>query len=238
MMNAYADMPMMAVWYSRLSYDSMMKDIRSTPKLERLVTKEIKRAQNSTAEHVYNKIVTHQDGALRIVDEPPLLFHVDADLKEHGQAFLQRYSDTLREDYRMLFNRFRLVDAALKVVGVGSVGTRCYIVLLLDEHDAPLFLQIKEAGVSVLERHHGPSPWKQNGERVAARSISCHAVGAHRSHGLSGRGPNRERCRWRPASISGRRQHEIGTQKAPRCDRLRQRIVRRRKRLILLPAQR
>src|SRR5262249_18756783 len=60
------------------------------------------------------------------------------------------------------------VDATLKVVGVGSAGTRCYIVLLLDEHDAPLFLQIKEAGVSVLERHHGPSPWKQNGERVVA----------------------------------------------------------------------
>ena len=132
MMNAYADMPMMAVWYSRLSYDSIMKQLKRTPKLERLVTKEIKRAQNSTAEHVYNKIVTQQDGAARIVDEPPLLFHVDADLKEHGQAFLQRYSDTLREDYRVLFDRFRLVDAALKVVGVGSVGTRCYIVLLLD----------------------------------------------------------------------------------------------------------
>jgi uncharacterized protein (DUF2252 family) len=117
---------------------------------------------------VYNKIATHQNGAVRIVDEPPLLFHVDADLKEHGQAFLRRYSATLREDYRVLFDRFRLADAALKVVGVGSVGTRCYIVLLLDEHDAPLFLQIKEACASVLEQHHGPSPWKQNGERVVA----------------------------------------------------------------------
>jgi len=168
MMNTYADMPMMAVWYSRLSYDSIRKQLKRNPKLEQLVAEDIKRAQNSTAEHVYNKIATHQNGAVRIVDEPPLLFHVDADLKEHGQAFLRRYSATLREDYRVLFDRFRLADAALKVVGVGSVGTRCYIALLLDEHDAPLFLQIKEACASVLEQHHGPSPWKQNGERVVA----------------------------------------------------------------------
>ena len=54
------------------------------------------------------------------------------------------------------------------MIGVGSVGTRCYIVLLLDEHDDPLFLQIKEVRASVLEQHHGPSPWQQNGERVVA----------------------------------------------------------------------
>jgi uncharacterized protein (DUF2252 family) len=168
LMNTYADMSMMAVWYSRLSYDSILKQVKRNPKLERLVVEDIKRARSSTSEHVYNKIVTHTDGAIRIVDEPPLLFHVDADLKEHGKAFLHRYSVTLREDYRALFDRFRLTDAALKVVGVGSVGTRCYIVLLLDEHDAPLFLQIKEARASVLEQHHGPSPWSQNGERVVA----------------------------------------------------------------------
>jgi uncharacterized protein (DUF2252 family) len=168
MMNTYADMPMMAVWYSSLSYDSIRTQSKRNPKLERLVAEDIKRAQNSTADHVYTKIVTHQDGAVRIVDEPPLLFHVDAELKEHGQAFLHRYRATLREDYRVLFDRFRLADAALKVIGVGSVGMRCYIVLLFDEHDAPLFLQIKEAGASVLEQHHGPSPWKQNGERVVA----------------------------------------------------------------------
>jgi uncharacterized protein (DUF2252 family) len=156
------------VWYSRLSYDSIRKQLKRNPKLEQLVAEDIKRAQNSTAEHVYNRIVTHQNGTIQIVDEPPLLFHVNADLKEHGEAFLRRYSATLREDYRVLFDRFRLADAALKVVGVGSVGTRCYIVLLFDEHDNPLFLQIKEACASVLEPHHGPSPWKQNGERVVA----------------------------------------------------------------------
>jgi uncharacterized protein (DUF2252 family) len=168
MMNTYADMPMMAVWYSRLSYDSIRKQVKRNPKLERLVIEDMKRARNSTAEHVYHKIVTHQDSGVRIVDEPPLLFHVDSDLKEHGQVFLDRYAATLREDFRVLFDRFRVVDAALKVVGVGSVGTRCYIVLLLDEHNEPLFLQIKEARASVLEQHHGPSPWKQNGERVVA----------------------------------------------------------------------
>src|SRR5262249_31656401 len=109
-MNTYAEMPMMAVWYSRLSYDSIRRQVKRNPKLERLVVEDIKRARNSTAEHVYNKIVAHQNGSVRIVDEPPLLFHVDSDLKEHGQAFLHRYAATLREDYRVLFDRFRLAD--------------------------------------------------------------------------------------------------------------------------------
>jgi len=97
MMDTYADMPMMAVWYSRLSYTSIIKQFKRNPKLERLVEQDIKRAQSRTAEHVCHKIVTHQEGAVRIVDQPPLLFHVDADLKEHGRAFLHRYRATLRE---------------------------------------------------------------------------------------------------------------------------------------------
>jgi Uncharacterized protein conserved in bacteria (DUF2252) len=78
------------------------------------------------------------------------------------------YQASLREDVAMLLSRFRPVDVAHKVVGVGSVGTRCFIVLLLDDQDAPLFLQVKEAQQSVLERYWRPSPTEHPGQRVVA----------------------------------------------------------------------
>jgi uncharacterized protein (DUF2252 family) len=107
------------------------------------------------------------DGNPRIVDQPPLLFHPpNSNAHEMAAEFLAKYSDTLRDDYRALFDRFRYADVAVKVVGVGSVGTRCLIALMLGEHDDPLFLQIKEARKSVLEPYTGGLPWKHQGERV------------------------------------------------------------------------
>jgi uncharacterized protein (DUF2252 family) len=79
---------------------------------------------------------------------------------------LKEYRETLAEERRILFDRYKWVDAAHKVVGVGSVGTRCYVVLLLAAPDDPLFLQVKEAGPSVLERYTGHSPVPHNGQRV------------------------------------------------------------------------
>jgi uncharacterized protein (DUF2252 family) len=76
----------------------------------------------------------------------------------------------LRDDYRQPFERFRYVDAAIKVVGVGSVGTKCFIALMLGEQDDPFFLQIKEARRSVLQAFVGNSPWKREGETRCYRS--------------------------------------------------------------------
>lgn len=168
MMCAFADRPTMEVWYNRIDYASLEQRVRDEPALARMLAGDIKRAQDSTAEHVYGEIVRDENGVARIVDQPPLLFHSRSDLRDAGRQFLEHYARTLRDDYQALLSRFRFVDAAMKVVGVGSVGTRCFIVLMLDEHDHPLFLQVKEARASVLERHHGPSPWKNNGERVVA----------------------------------------------------------------------
>jgi uncharacterized protein (DUF2252 family) len=81
-------------------------------------------------------------------------------------AFFKRYRETLAEERRILFDRFKVVDVAIKVVGVGSVGTRCYVALLLAAPDDPLFLQIKEARPSVLERYTGHSRVAHNGQRV------------------------------------------------------------------------
>jgi uncharacterized protein (DUF2252 family) len=80
--------------------------------------------------------------------------------------FFKAYVKTLRQSQQHLFARLRMVDAAFKVVGVGSVGTRCYVALMLGEQNEPVFLQVKEARKSVLSGHAGRSPWHDEGERV------------------------------------------------------------------------
>jgi hypothetical protein len=114
---------------------------------------------------------------LHIEDQPPLLYHPRFDdVLTRARSFLRHYETSLREEYRALFSRFKFVDAAFKVVGVGSVGTRCYVVLLLGAHGDPLFLQIKEAQSSVLERYAGASPWQNHGERVVTGQRMMQAV--------------------------------------------------------------
>jgi uncharacterized protein (DUF2252 family) len=110
------------------------------------------------------------DGRLRIKDDPPLVTHVsDPHLGDVAGQVATRYLRTLEVDRAALMHRYTYVDAALKVVGVGSVGTRCFIVLFLGANeDDPLFLQIKESLPSALEPYLGASPWKTHGQRVVA----------------------------------------------------------------------
>jgi len=138
------------------------KDLRS------LYDKRITEAGKQTQEHVAHKITTPSKGLSRIVDQPPLLYHDDKQLVNERTvpAFLKQYRETLSEDRRALFDRFKPVDAAMKVVGVGSVGTRCYVVLLLATPNDPLFLQVKEARPSVFEPYTRRTPVEQNGHRV------------------------------------------------------------------------
>src|SRR5262249_13190442 len=174
--DAFAGMSTLEIWYSRVDFDEVRRLAKPDRTFARLVETDIERARSSTAEHVSAKITTAADGAARIVDERPLLFHIDHDLHATGRKFLDRYAATLRDELRALLVRFRPVDAALKVVGIGSVGTRCYIVLMLGEQGEPMFLQIKEARCSVLEPHAGPSPWRNHGERVVAGQHLMQAV--------------------------------------------------------------
>ena len=108
------------------------------------------------------KLTTLDDGELRFVSSPPLLERMSdvvsgteyADVVDHVRDALHHYRRTLQPDRRELFDRYRFVDLARKVVGVGSVGTRCWVALLVGRDDKdPLFLQVKEAEASVLERH-------------------------------------------------------------------------------------
>ena len=115
-----------------------------------------------------NKLTTVVDGHRRIVDQLPLVGHVAGDDElDRMQALLDGYRASLPDDVRQLLDRFTLADAARKVVGVGSVGTRCWIALLEGGgDDDPLILQIKEAQPSVLEPHLGRSAYKNHARRV------------------------------------------------------------------------
>jgi len=129
----------------------------------------IEKAHKQTHERVFQKLTIPSEGGLpRIADQPPLIYHVDKkDLDEEMiRKFFKRYRDTLSEERRMLFDRYQTIDIALKVVGVGSVGTRCFIALLMASPDDPLFLQVKEARRSVLEPYVKGAAPAHNGQRI------------------------------------------------------------------------
>lgn len=107
-------------------------------------------------------------GQFSITDQPPLILH-PFDLEksmEMIKTFLEQYKDTLQPDRRLFLDQYHITDVALKVVGVGSIGTRCYVVLLLNDNNEPLFIQVKEARQSVVEPYTKPSVYKHNGERI------------------------------------------------------------------------
>lgn len=119
-----------------------------------VVRRAASRARRRTSERVLKDITVHtEDGELRIVEQPPTTRHLPDDATAFLEPLYEAYRVTLREDVRMLLAGFRVVDAVLRVVGVGSVGTRCYVVLLKGPDDEPLFLQAKEAQPSVLVTH-------------------------------------------------------------------------------------
>ena len=173
-MREFAAMRNLDVWYSRLDVDSAVEalpsdaDGRSFRRLERNLAKA--RAKDSL--RALGKLTHERDGEVRIVSNPPLITPLEeltdaADAEQQLQAVLAAYRETLPPDRQHLVGSYRYVHAARKVVGVGSVGTRAWIVLLQgrDASD-PLFLQAKEARASVLEPYVDESPSADHGRRV------------------------------------------------------------------------
>jgi uncharacterized protein (DUF2252 family) len=120
-------------------------------------------------EHDFPKLAQHSGGRLRIKNAPPLMFHLRGERnKAHQSAIrtLEIYRSTLEDHHRVLLDRFRLHDVAVKVVGVGSVGTLCMVALFVAADEDPLFLQIKQANASVLEPYAGKSAYPNHGQRV------------------------------------------------------------------------
>jgi uncharacterized protein (DUF2252 family) len=155
------------VWYQRLDTTELLPLLQG--KQLRQATKGLQRARSRTSLQALAKLTELRDGRPRIVADPPLIEPLsDTAHRAVGKVFSQ-YRSSLPEDRRVLLDRFQLTDSAQKVVGVGSVGTRCFIVLLQGRDvDDPLFLQIKEAQRSVLAPYASGAVPDHQGHRVVA----------------------------------------------------------------------
>jgi uncharacterized protein (DUF2252 family) len=154
-------------WYAAVTWQGIHDEVVKARKILKNVDRIVAKAQERNSESLFHRLTSTEGGEPRILDQPPLLYHVpDMDLASIAKPFLDQYASTLREDVRSLLSRLRFIDVALKVVGVGSVGTRCFIVLMLGEQNEPIFIQIKEARESLLASHSKKKPWRHNGERV------------------------------------------------------------------------
>jgi uncharacterized protein (DUF2252 family) len=185
-----AEMNTLDVWYQHVEAGQLLDAVAHlitskgiSKKEGRLAERDIAKARTRTSVEVLIKRTSDVDGYLRITPDPPLVvpiedvFGVDRDFGGQAiAALLEEYVGTLAHDRHPL-EEFRYVDAARKVVGVGSVGTRCFILLLVGRDDTdPLFLQVKEAEPSVLERFVGKSEYGNHGERVVVGQRAMQAT--------------------------------------------------------------
>ena len=168
-MRDFAAMDVLDVWYARLDDSAFLAMLPHDRKA--VARKRIAKAMAaSSSELVFPKLVEQAGGQPRIHDAPPTIFHAEAS-RGAGNIDLIReyfagYRETLDEDRRVLLDRYQLVDAAVKVVGIGSVGTLCMVALMMSVADTPLFLQFKQANASVLEAYAGKSAYPNHGQRV------------------------------------------------------------------------
>ena len=198
-MAEFAAMRDLDVWYARADVDDLVGTLGA--QLDKVRRKQLDKARTKAMTRdslqAYKKLTTAVDGSRRIVADPPLVVPVRdlvpemawQELADQLRGLLGGYRESLADDRRHLFDRYEFVDMARKVVGVGSVGTRCWIVLMAgrDEHD-PLLLQVKEAGQSVL----ATTPADQEGRRVVVgqrlmQAVSDIFLGWQRVPGFDGR---------------------------------------------------
>src|SRR6266852_7239386 len=175
LMQQMASMSALDVWYQHIDMGEIMGLVKR--KEQERLQKQAGKASRSTSLRTFPKMAEVVDGHYRIKDEPPLIVHVEdlGDIKkteeyeaEWIKNYFAAYLETLSDNRRVLLNKYHFVDIARKVVGVGSVGTRTWVLLLMagGDGDDPLFLQIKEADASVLEPYFGNSAYANHGERV------------------------------------------------------------------------
>jgi hypothetical protein len=178
-MRSFAEQPFLEVWYAHLDIEPALADFRSQVEAKKFKAAEalLAKAHTSDSTKALRKLTTVVDGRRRIISDPPMIVPVEevfADVQADLlykllHSVLGKYRRTLQSDRRHLLEQFTLVQVARKVVGVGSVGTRAWV-LLMDAMDGnePLFLQAKEAQPSVLAGYCGRSQYNNQGERVVA----------------------------------------------------------------------
>ena len=168
---AYGKMRVLDVWYSSIGVEELLPTIQDKKFRERLLKRVAKERKRSALENDFPKLVHTVNGSPMIRDNPPMIFHY------HGKYGSDQFQSIIRksfEGYRnslpparhVLLDHYDFKDIAIKVVGVGSVGTFCAVVLLMAGPNDPLFLQVKEARASVLEPYAGKSVFANHGQRV------------------------------------------------------------------------
>lgn len=169
-MREFAKMGVLDVWYFYIDMETALEHIEDETARERGRKRMDKARDRNVLDEDFPELVTFEGGRHRIRDNPPLIYHLqdeeEAVVEARVREAFERYRATLAEDRRLLLDRYEFRDIAMKVVGVGSVGTRCSIMLLMGGADEPLFLQVKEALASVLEPYAGQSTYPNNGQRV------------------------------------------------------------------------
>ena len=176
-MHTFAEMGNLDLWYSRIHVDEMAAEFaaEASAAQKKRLEKNLAKARSKDSLAAFSKLTETVDGEARIKGDPPLIVRLDdlvpdgteEEAHESFRLLLRSYRRTLSGDRRKLIERFRYVDSARKVVGVGSVGTRAWIVLMTGrDNEDPLFLQAKEAQASVLEPFLGKSEFANHGQRV------------------------------------------------------------------------
>jgi uncharacterized protein (DUF2252 family) len=185
-MRTFAAEGNLAVWYERLDVESVMGELEAEPKLTKQVRKGVAKARAKDSMRALEKLTHLVDGELRILADPPLIVPAEElmpaaetrDLEQVLLAVLDSYRASLPADRQHLLDGYRFRHMARKVVGVGSVGTRAWVVLLTGADDSdPLFLQAKEAEASVLEPYAGASRFGNHGQRVVEGQRLMQAAG-------------------------------------------------------------
>ena len=168
-MAEYAGMKLLDRYYAAVTVEAIEEYFRTDADMLARLARKSKKARSQNSEAVVPKLTTVIDGRQRIKDDPPVLYHLQRftrDFEKQREEFVKGYEQSLQADRRLLYESYHYQDAAMKVVGVGSVGTRCAVSLLLADDDDPLFLQFKEARRSVLEPPRGKSRYANQGYRV------------------------------------------------------------------------
>jgi uncharacterized protein (DUF2252 family) len=202
-MRDFAAMTNLDVWYARADMDQLRAQFESQlrGRQRKAIDKGLAKARTSDSMQEVAKLTHEVDGRPRIISDPPLIVPIDELMSRQTDRkalvsqladLVARYRRTLETDRRYLLEQFDFADMARKVVGVGSVGTRCWIMLMLGRDDAdPLFLQVKEAETSVLSRFVGASKYANQGQRVVAGQRLMQAssdifLGWQRAEGMDG----------------------------------------------------
>lgn len=166
----YGAMRALDVWYDTIDIDRFLSELETDEQRERVVERLKKVRAKDTPEFLFPKFAEHRGAMPTIADDPPLIFHPTVEmapgLRSHFKEAFGSYRESLAEHVRVLFDRYRFCDLAVKVVGIGSVGTQCLLALFMASGDDPIFLQIKEASASVLEPYVGKSAHAHHGQRV------------------------------------------------------------------------